>query len=110
MRIDFSLVKEEVIPSFQGGKGSIKLKRVTKNNVTFIMARLAPGSSVGMHKHLTDSETIRILSGKGKTICDSETEMLSEGSVTFCAVGQSHCLINDGDEDLVFFAVIPKQL
>ena len=110
MRIDFNGINEETINSFHGGKGSITLKKTTKNNVTFISAKLHPFSSVGMHKHLTDSETIYILSGKGKTVCDSETEVLKAGSVTFCPVGCSHTLINDGEEDLVFFAVIPKQI
>ena len=110
MRVDFNDVREEIVNNFKGGKGSIALKMTTKNNVTFISARLTPGSSVGMHKHLTDSETIYVISGKGKTICDGETEVLKAGSVTFCPVGCSHCLINDGDEDLVFFAVVPKQI
>jgi len=110
MRVDFNEIKEETINNFNGGKGCIILKRTTKKNVMIAKARLTPGSSVGMHKHMMDSETIYILSGKGKTICDGETEMLKSGSVTFCPVGCSHCLINDGDEDLVFFAVIPKQL
>ena len=110
MRVDFNDIKEDVVNNFKGGKGSIALKMTTKKDVTFISARLAPGSSVGMHKHLTDSETIYVISGKGKTICDGETEVLKAGSVTFCPVGYSHCLINDGDEELVFFAVVPKTL
>ena len=109
MRIDFSSEKEQVIEGFKGGKGSIALKMITKNDTTFISARLKPNSSVGMHKHMTDSETIYVLSGKGKAICDGETEVVKAGSVTFCPVGYSHCLINDGDEDLVFFAVVPKK-
>ena len=110
MRIDFNDIKEEVVNNFKGGKGSIVLKMLTKKDVTFIYARLTPRSSVGMHKHLTDSETIYVVSGKGKTVCDGETEILKAGSVTFCPVGYSHCLINDGDEELVFFAVVPKTL
>ena len=110
MRVDFNDIKEQVIEGFKGGKGSITLKMTTKNDVTFIRAKLHPNSSVGMHKHMADSETIYVLSGKGKTICDGETEVLKAGSVTFCPVGCSHCLINDGDEDLEFFAVVPKML
>ncbi|MBR2384713.1 MAG: cupin domain-containing protein [Clostridia bacterium] len=110
MRVDFNDIKEEIVNNFKGGKGSIALKMLTKKDVTFISARLKPNSSVGMHKHLTDSETIYIISGTGKTVCDGETEVLKAGSVTFCPVGYSHCLINDGDEDLVFFAVVPKTL
>ena len=110
MRIEFDGVREESVNNFHGGKGCLVLQKTTKNNVSFIKAKLTPGSSVGMHKHMVDSETIYVLSGKGKTICDGETEMLQAGSVTFCPVGCSHCLMNDGTEDLVFFAVIPKQI
>ena len=110
MRVDFNDIKEQEVNNFKDGKGSILLKMATKKDVTFISARLKPNSSVGMHKHLTDSETIYVISGHGKTICDGETEILKPGSVTFCPVGYSHCLINDGDEDLVFFAVVPKTL
>ena len=110
MRVDFSEIQEQVINNFKGGKGSIILKMLTKKDVTFISARLTPGSSVGMHKHLTDSETIYVISGTGKTVCDGETEILKAGSVTLCPVGYSHCIINDGNEDLVFFAVVPKQI
>lgn len=109
MRVDFDQIKEETINAFQGGKGCIILKKTTKKDVTFIKAKLPAGASVGMHKHMTDSETIYVLSGRGKTVCDGETEILSAGSVTFCPEGCSHCLINDGDQDLVFFAVIPKR-
>lgn len=110
MRVDFDQIKEEVINNFNGGKGHITLKRTTKKDVTVISARLAPNSTVGMHKHMVDSETIYVISGKGKTICDGETEILKAGSVSICPVGCSHCLINDGEEDLVFFAVVPKQI
>lgn len=110
MRIDFNEIREETVKEFGGGKGCLILRKTTKNRVTFIKAKLPAGSTTGMHKHMIDSETIYVLSGKGKTICDGETEMLSAGSVTFCPVGCSHCLINDGNEDLVFFAVIPEQI
>lgn len=110
MRVDFNDVREETVNNFKDGKGSIALKMLTRKDVTFIRARLTPGSTVGMHKHLTDSETIYVISGRGKTVCDGETEVLKAGSVTFCPVGCSHCLINDGDVDLVFFAVVPKTL
>lgn len=110
MRVDFDGIKEQEINNFKDGKGSIVLKMDTKKDVTFISARLKPGSSVGMHKHLTDSETIYVISGHGKTVCDGETEILKPGSVTFCPVGYSHCLINDGDEDLVFLGIVPKQI
>ena len=47
MRVDFDGIKEQEINNFKGGKGSIVLKMDTKKDVTFISARLKPGSSVG---------------------------------------------------------------
>ena len=67
MRVDFNDIKEEVVNNFKGGKGSIILKMTTKKDVTFISARLTPGSSVGMHKHLTDSETIYVVTNFSDT-------------------------------------------
>ncbi len=75
---------------------------------TVLMGRLAPGASVGLHAHRTDSETVCVLSGTGKAICDGELERLVPGSVHYCPKGCSHSLINDGEEELRFFAVVPK--
>ncbi len=110
MKIDFSGLTEKKIPEFNGGKGAILLKTIEKNDVKFLSARLEPGSSVGMHKHMDTCEIILILSGKGKAICDGETEMLGEGSCHFCPRGSSHTLMNVGDSDLVFVAAVPRQI
>ena len=110
MKIDFSQAREEVIEGFNGGKGSITLRRLTKNGVTFIKAELAPHSSVGMHKHMADCEIIHIVSGKGKVICDGETEIVTAGTVTFCPVGYSHSLINDSDQKLEFIGIVPVMI
>ena len=109
MIIDLSDVKEVEYPAFKGGKGSVYLKILTKNDVKFLQGRIPIGSSVGLHKHMTDSETILVLSGKGKAICDGETELVSAGMCTFCPRGSSHTLINEGNVDLLFYAVVPQQ-
>lgn len=110
MKIDFSGLTEKKIPEFNGGKGAILLKTLEKSDVKFLSAKLGPGSSVGMHKHTDSSEIILILSGKGKAICDGETEILNEGSCHFCPRGSSHTLLNVGDTDLVFVAAVPRQI
>ncbi len=110
MKIDFSGLTEKRVPEFNGGKGALNHKSIEKNDVKFLSARLEPGSSVGMHKHMDTCEIILILSGKGKAICDGETEILNEGSCHFCPRGSSHTLINVGDTDLVFVAAIPRQI
>ena len=70
---------------------------------------LAPGDSIGYHAHDTSSEIIYIISGKGKTVTDGIEESIAAGECHYCPKGHEHRLINDGDEDLVFFAVVPQQ-
>lgn len=110
MRIDFKDTEEKFIDGFNGGKGLFGLKAIEAKGVKFLTGRLEPGASVGMHKHETDSEEVLVLSGGGKAICDGETEILRVGSCHFCPKGSYHTIINDGKEDLIFFAVVPKQL
>ncbi|MCI8552055.1 MAG: cupin domain-containing protein, partial [Lawsonibacter sp.] len=66
------------------------------------------GCTIGLHTHETNSEVICILSGMGKVLCDGEYEAVSAGSVHYCPKGHEHSLINDGQEDLTYFAVIPE--
>jgi len=49
-----------------------------------------------------------VISGHGRAICDGEEEMLVPGTCHYCRNGQAHSIINDGDEDLIIFTVVPK--
>ena len=108
MKIDFEKTEEKCVPHFNGGEKEIFLKMISVPGETVLMGRLAPGASVGLHAHRTDSETVCVLSGTGKAICDGELERLVPGSVHYCPKGCSHSQINDGEEELRFFAVVPK--
>ena len=55
------------------------------------------------------SENIPFLSGKGTVLYDGEKLAVEAGQCHYCPKGHSHSLINDSDEDLVFFAVVPNQ-
>ena len=70
--------------------------------------RLVPGASIGLHKHETNSETVYILEGAGKVLCDGETSPLKAGDVHYCAQGHEHSIMNCGTQDLIFFAVVPE--
>ncbi|MGN0301266.1 MAG: cupin domain-containing protein [Anaerotardibacter sp.] len=50
-----------------------------------------------------------ILSGEATFVCDGETEVVVPGQVHYCPKGSTHSLINNGAEDLHFFAVVPNQ-
>jgi len=109
MKIDFKSMEEKVNPGFKGGEGSFITKIVAYSANKIISGRLEPGSSIGWHQHETSSEIIYILEGEGKCIVEGGEERLSAGDCHYCKKGEFHSLVNDGDKDLVIFAVVPEQ-
>ncbi len=68
---------------------------------------LAPGSSVGVHTHHDDEEIYIFVSGRGLyTRNDGGTEEVFPGDMTLTRKGETHGIANNGDEPLVFTAVI----
>ena len=108
MIIDFNSMEETRIPEFKGGTGETIARMHTDSDGKIMFGRLAPGSSVGFHKHVTSSEVIYIISGKADFIYDGGTEAAGTGGCHYCPKGHSHSMINNGTEDLVFFAVVPE--
>lgn len=109
MKINFKEMEAERVPNFKGGDGEFIVKSEFDGTNKIIYGRLEPGSTIGYHKHETNSEIIYILEGNGKCKYDDGEETLSAGDCHYCPKGHSHCLINDSDADLVFFAVVPEQ-
>ena len=109
MLISFQNMKEVAVPKCRGGEKELFRRHVDTGDNQIMLARLEPGASVGIHTHEDDSETIYYLSGKGKVYYDGRYESVQAGVCHHCPKGQTHGTFNDGDEDLVFFAVIPKQ-
>ena len=108
MLLNFGQIPETVIPHMRGGEGQVAAHMFTDSSNKIMKGFLAPGCTIGLHTHDTSSEIICILSGTGKVLCDGEYEPLSAGSVHYCPKGHEHSLINDGDGDLTFFAVVPE--
>ena len=71
--------------------------------------KLPAGSSIGYHRHEGNCEMIFILGGNGKVLFDDAEYPVKPGQCHYCPEGHSHSLINCGNEDLVFVAVVPKQ-
>lgn len=109
MLIDFKNMTANVIKNFKGGEKEAALKIYDDNQNKIICGKLIPGASIGLHTHETDCEIIYILSGKGKVLYDGEYEIVSTGDCHYCPNGHSHSLINDSDDDLIFFAVVPTK-
>lgn len=108
MLIDFNAMEEKIIPHMRGGEKEAGMRGYNDGLCKIMQGRLIPGATVGLHTHVTDSETIYILSGKGKILYDDGCEPLTVGSCHYCPKGHSHSLINDGDEDLIFLAIVPQ--
>ncbi len=109
MLIEFDKMDTTVIHNMRGGEKQVSAQMYTDQLGKIMRGRLIPGASIGLHTHETSSEIIYILSGTGKVLYDSGCEPLSAGSCHYCPKGHAHSLINDGDGDLCFFAVVPEQ-
>lgn len=102
-------MKENCVSNFKGGEGNFLLKSFSDENNKILKGCLEPGATIGYHTHETSSEIIFILEGTGKCIVEDGEELLSKGDCHYCAKGRSHSLVNDGQENLVFYAVVPEQ-
>ena len=107
--IKFDSVEEKELLAFKGGEGALNAKMLTDELNKILMGRLEPGSSIGLHTHEDSSEIMYFISGSGKTIHNGKEERILPGDCHSCKKGEAHTVINDGDNDLIFFAVVPMQ-
>ena len=61
------------------------------------------------HTHEDSCEIIYVLSGTASIVCDGVSETVEAGQAHYCPKGSTHVMKNNGDRDLVVFAVVPKQ-
>ncbi len=109
MKIDFDAMEPEEIPHYLGGDGVFQVRQRIDEWGKILRGTLDPGSSIGMHTHSLNSETIYILSGSGQVLYDDTCEPLRPGDCHFCPKGHSHSLMNTGSETMEFFAVVAVQ-
>ena len=109
MLIDFEKIPEKAIPNFKGGEKEFLVRMFDDGDNKIMRGVLCAGASIGLHTHEGNCEIVYVLSGKGKMLCDGVFEPLSAGDCSYCPKGSEHSLINDGGEDLVFFAVVSEK-
>ena len=109
MFIDFEKIDTEKFKNFKGGEKEASVKMFSDGKNKILKLWLLPGASIGMHTHVTSSEIIYILEGKGKMLTKDGEEILNAGDCHYLPKGESHSLLNIGDSDLVIFAVVPEQ-
>lgn len=105
-------MEQEIREQMRGGKGSIKITHILKQDELKGKCRLCaqmslePGSSVGLHRHENEEEIYYITRGKG-LVNDNGTETeVNAGDVVLTPDGEEHSIENIGDEPLEFTAVI----
>lgn len=92
-----------------GGESFFDAKIFNDGQNRILYGKLEPGASIGFHVHDAGSEMLYIISGKGFADYDGTQERLYPGICHYCPKGHSHVTVNDGNEDLVFFAVVTKE-
>src|SRR5574344_191086 len=108
MIIDFDKIKEEVLMNFKGGDGELDTRNFVDENTQIMLSSLKPGALSGYHVHEANCEIVYIISGGGYFKYDDTTERIKAGQVHYCPKGHGHSMINDGKEDLVYFAIVPE--
>ena len=107
--IKFEKVEEKRLDAFKGGEGALNARMLTDELNKILKGRLEPGSSIGLHTHEDSSEIMYFLEGEGRLIHNGVEERILAGDCHYCKKGEAHTVINDGDSDLIFFAVVPMQ-
>ncbi|MCF0216786.1 MAG: cupin domain-containing protein [Fibrobacteraceae bacterium] len=109
MIIDVKNMDAAMMPNFKGGEKEMAAKMFFDGKNRVLHGTLQKGASIGYHAHETNSEILYVLSGKGRATIDGVEEMVEAGQVHYCPKGHSHGMVNDWEEPLVFFAVVPEQ-
>ena len=108
MMIDYKQLEEQHLNDFKDGKGELITRNFVDEKNKIMLSRLQPGASIGYHKHEGNSEIMYIISGTGHYEYDGVREEVQAGSVHYCPMNHSHALSNDGEDELVYFAIVPE--
>ncbi len=102
----------EVRERMRGGAGSVSIRHIFKQEEFTAPVRLCaqltlpPGAGIGPHTHATEDEVYVILRGAG-ILDDGKTQTRVEaGDAVLTGNGESHAILNDGEEPLELMALI----
>ncbi len=100
-------MRREPLPNCHDGDGSLDWTTVLDGSdiqgrrLQFIHDNiLAPGTSIGVHRHEHDEEYYYILSGEGTMTLDDQQFPVTAGDITAVFPGGSHGLENTSQLDL----------
>ena len=97
----------------RGGNGEAEMHKILNSTEElygkgrmFNHMILAPGNSIGEHKHEGDNEIFYFLKGSGLYNDNGTSVRVFPGDTAVCSSGEFHSLVNDGYEPLEFIALI----
>ncbi|MDY6284899.1 MAG: cupin domain-containing protein [Hallerella sp.] len=109
MLIDFKQIHPVTGPGMNHGAGEMTARIVENSHGKFLINRLHPYGSIGIHTQKNGCEINYVISGSGRAICDGKEELLSSGCCHICPEGSSQIIENTGIDDLVLFTVITEK-
>ena len=98
--------------AMRGGPGTVNVShyfdRAEFGAKVRLCARLIlpPGSGIGTHRHEDEDEVYLVLVGKGVLDDGRERQVVQAGDAVLTRSGESHSILNDGEEDLEIAAFI----
>ena len=104
-----------IVANARGGSGKVEVTHLAMQAELYDKSRLfaktvlKPGCSIGYHVHENDMEAYHIISGVGTYDDNGKTVELHPGDTSITLAGQGHGIVNNGDEDVVFIALIIMQ-
>ena len=107
-------MRTERIERMCGGFGHVTIKHLLEKEQLngkcglYAEVTIEPGCSLGFHEHHKESETYYILSGEADYNDNGTIRPVKAGDVTYTPSGEGHGLINTGDGEFVFMALIIK--
>lgn len=105
-------IKGEIKTEEQGGKGSVEIKPIYRQEELEGNAKLVglisinPGCSIGLHRHVDEEEIYYILRGQGLIRDNGAEERVTSGDAHLLKSGGCHAIENTGSEPLEFLALI----
>ncbi len=111
MLIHPSEMRKELKEKMRGGEGSVSLLHyvegpVMKNARLLARLTIAPGSGVGSHEHLNETEYFIIQKGTGTVNDNGVVKEIKQGDVMVTGNGETHSISNTGSSDLELLALI----
>ena len=98
MILDLQHISETPIHNFKGGDGMVYTRMYSDDLNRIMLARITPGSSIGMHTHETNSEIVYVLSGTARIMMDDGEEIVHVEETRALAgrADDEHVLVDGG--------------